>query len=75
MKKVMKLSESAVGYSRKGLRKIKDEELEQCCNVLHMDGMPCVYTDEEFRQILTDAEREGNASDEDVRGFFAKWGI
>lgn len=38
---------------------------------LQIGSMPCVYTDDEFRQVLKRAESGGNAIDEEVRKFFA----
>lgn len=82
-----KLSEPTVGYCRAGLQDLKErliasiescvsvEDLEQCMGILQMDSMPCVYTDDEFRQVLKRAEAEGNANDEEVRKFFAGWGV
>ncbi len=37
--------------------------------------MPGIYTDEEFAEELRLSELEGAASDEEVREFFAKWGV
>ncbi|MDE7073462.1 MAG: hypothetical protein K2O69_00175 [Odoribacter sp.] len=82
----MKVSEPAVGYnssSLQGLRerliasigKTTDEsKLEQCMEVLHREEMPGIYTDEEFAEELRLSETGGNATEEEVNAFFAKWG-
>ena len=40
-----------------------------------MEIMPCVYSDEEFAEVVKQSEESGNASEEKVKAFFAKWGI
>ncbi len=37
--------------------------------------MPCVFTDEEFKRELEESEASGNASKEEVKAMFAKWGV
>ena len=69
-----KLSEPTVGYGRAGLQDLK-ERLIASVEARGMNSMPWVYTDEEFRQVLKRTETEGNASDEEVRKFFAGWGV
>ena len=80
------LRDPAVSYCNAGLQDLKDrliasiercgdeEGLEQCTGILHTDTMPCVYTDNEFIQVLAEAETGGNACEEDVRRLFAGWG-
>ena len=51
-----------------------EEKLERCLEVLHEDSMPCVYSDEEFAEVVKQSEESGNASEEKVKAFFAKWG-
>lgn len=81
------LSEPIAGYGKENLLSLKErliasvnscssaEDLERCMEILRMDSMPCVYTDDEFRQVLMRAEIEGNAGECEVRKFFAGWGI
>lgn len=38
---------------------------------LQIGSMPCIYTDDDFRQVQKRAESGGNAIDEEVRNFFA----
>lgn len=38
---------------------------------LQIGSMPCIYTDDDFRQVQKRAESGGNAIDEEVRKFFA----
>ncbi len=37
--------------------------------------MPCIYTDEEFEEILRQSELDSPASEEEIRALFAKAGI
>ena len=81
------LRDQAVSYCPTELQDLKnrliasiercgDEKgLEQCAGILHTDTMPCIYTDNEFIQVLADAETGGNACEEDVRRLFAGWGV
>lgn len=82
----MKVSEPAVAYNTSRIQGLKnrimaslntvndEERLRQCLELLHADEMPCVYTDEEFAEELRLSEASGNATDEEVKAFFAKWG-
>ena len=81
------LRDPAVSYCPTELQDLKDrliasiercgdeKGLEQCAGILHTDTMPCIYTDNEFIQVLADAETGGNACEEDVRRLFAGWGV
>jgi hypothetical protein len=51
------------------------EKLQECMEVMLADTMPCVYTEEEFDQILAESEAGGNAEPEEVKEFFAQWGL
>lgn len=50
------------------------DKLERCLEVMGDNAMLCTYTDEEFSKVLIDSEASGNASEEEVQVFFAKWG-
>ena len=51
-----------------------DEKTQkQCLMLLHASGMPCVYTDAEFKQVLELSEAEGLAADEEVEVMFSRW--
>lgn len=41
--------------------------------IKNVQSMPCSYTDEEFEQILQEAEKGPYVSDEVVRKMFAAW--
>lgn len=83
----MKVSESVVAYQSSYLQSLKnklvasidqtndEEKLQQCLELMYVDSMPCVFTDEEFKRELKESEASGNASDEEVRAMFAKWGL
>ena len=83
----MKVSEPAVAYNTPYLQGLKnrliasidattdEEKLQECLELLHEDAMPCVFTDEEFRHELEESEAGGNASNEEVKAMFAKWGL
>ncbi|WP_455590544.1 hypothetical protein [Bacteroides sp.] len=83
----MKVSESSVAYQSTYLQSLKNrlitfidetndqDKLEQCLELLYADSMPGVYTDEEFTEVLKRSEASGNASEEEVKAVFAKWGI
>lgn len=51
-----------------------EDKLEQCVELLYEDSMPCRFTEEELDEVIRHSEASGNASPEDVRAFFAKWG-
>ena len=84
---IMKVSEPAVAYNTSYLQGLKnrliasidetndEEKLQECLELLHESFMPCVFTDEEFKRELEESEASGNASDEEVRAIFAKWGL
>lgn len=83
----MKVSEPAAAYQSTYLQSLKSrlitsidetndqDKLEQCLELLYADSMPGVYTDEEFTEVLKNSEASGNASEEEVKAIFAKWGI
>lgn len=83
----MKVSEPAVAYNTPNLQYLKnrlitfigetndEDKLQQCLELLYTDSIPCVFTDGEFRHELKESEASGNASDEEVKAGFAKWGI
>ena len=82
----MKVSEPAVAYNTPNLQGLKnrliasidattdEEKLQECLELLHEDTMPCCFTEEEFDEVIRHSEASGNASEEDVKNFFAKWG-
>lgn len=49
--------------------------LEQCLMLLQQKSMPCVYTDEEFIQVLAEAETSGFIEHEEALKEFEKWGF
>lgn len=51
------------------------ELLEQCLGLLQRKPRPCVYTDEEFVQVLAEAEASGYVAHEDALKEFEKWGF
>lgn len=58
------------------IEKTTDEEmLEQCLGLLQRKPIPCVYTDEEFVQILAEAEASGYMEHEEALKEFEKWGF
>ena len=60
----------------KAVNEMDDEDrLMECLQVLHVDTMPCVYTDEEFEKVLEESERRGYVTHEDALRYFAQWGI
>ncbi len=83
-----KVSEPAVAYNTPYLQGLKnriiasldtttdEEKLQRCLELLNEDTMqmPGIYTEEEFDEVIRLAEVSGNASEEDVKAFFAKWG-
>jgi lipid II:glycine glycyltransferase (peptidoglycan interpeptide bridge formation enzyme) len=83
----MKVSEPAMAYSANSLQQLKDKliatidassdtkTLEQCLELLHAsdNGMPCVFTDEEFEEELRLSEESGYASEQDLKRCFGKW--
>lgn len=83
----MKVSEPAIAYNTHSLQSLKnrliasidattdEDKLQECLELLHEDTMPCCFTDEEFDEVIRRSEASGNASEEDVRSFFAKWGL
>jgi hypothetical protein len=83
----MKVSEPAIAYNTSYLQGLKnrlitaidesrdEEKLQECLELLYADGMPCMFTDEEFKRELEESEASGNASDEEVKAMFAKWGL
>ncbi len=42
----------------------------------HVDysTMPGIYSDTEFEEVVRKSERSGNATNEEMRAMFAKWG-
>lgn len=83
---IMKVSEPAVAYNTSRLQGLKnrliasidnttdEDKLQQCLELLYADEMPGVYTDEEFAEELKLSEAGGNATKEEVKAFFKKWG-
>jgi hypothetical protein len=83
----MKVSEPAATYHTPNLQGLKnkiissidatndEKKLQECLELLYADDMPCVFTDEEFKRELEESEASGNASDEEVKAMFAKWGV
>lgn len=83
----MKVSEPAIAYNTPCLQGLKnrliiaidesrdEEKLQECLELLHVDDMPCVFTDKEFKRELEESEASGDASDEEVKAVFAKWGL
>lgn len=51
------------------------ELLEQCLGLLQRKPRPCVYTDEEFVEVLAEAEAGGYVAHEDALKEFEKWGF
>lgn len=49
--------------------------LEQCLGLLQRKPMPCIYTDEEFIQVLADAENSGYIEHDEALKEFEKWGF
>lgn len=82
----MKFSEPAIVHNTHSLQGLKnrliasinattdENKLQECLELLHEDTMPCCFTDEEFGEEIRRSEVSGNASEEDVKSFFAKWG-
>ena len=80
-------AESAVAYNANYLQGLKsrlmttiekstDEAmLEQCLGLLQRKPMPCIYTDEEFVQVLAEAEASGYIEHEEALKEFEKWGF
>lgn len=83
----MMASEPAVAYNVNYLQGLKnrlittiekstDEDmLEQCLGLLQHKPIPCVYTDEEFAQVLAEAETSGYIEHEEALKEFKKWGF
>jgi len=81
----MKVSEPTANYGVSNIQGLKnriiasidktDDEgkLQECLEVLTGNDIPCVYSDEEFENILMEAEASGYASEEEVKAMFAKW--
>ncbi len=42
---------------------------------MHCNNMPCCFTEEEFDEEVRLSEASGNASNEEVRDFFAQYGL
>ncbi|MCD8182123.1 MAG: hypothetical protein LUE99_02455 [Bacteroides sp.] len=82
----MKVSEPAVAYNTSSLQGLKnrliasidnttdEDKLQQCLELLYADDMPCAFTEEELDEVIRHSEASGNASKEDVKAFFSKWG-
>ncbi len=82
------LSEPVVAYNTPYLQGLKnriiasldtttdEEKLQRCLELLNEDEMqrPGIYTDEEFDEVIRHSEASGNASEENVKAFFSKWG-
>lgn len=83
----MKASEPTAAYQSSYLQGLKNrlitfidetneqEKLEQCLELLYADSVPGIYTDEEFSEVIRKSEASGNASPEEVKACFAKWGL
>ena len=81
----MKVSEPTANYGVSNKQRLKnriiasidktDDEgkLQECLEVLTGNDIPCVYSDEEFENILMEAEASGYTSEEEVKAMFAKW--
>ncbi len=82
----MKVSEPMAAYNTPYLQGLKNriishldyetsaDKLEQCLELLYEDAMPCRFTEEELDEVIRRSEASGNASDEDVKAFFGRWG-
>lgn len=80
-------SEPVVTYHTTNLQRLKnrlkitiEEEtdetmLRQCLELLQRTHMPCIYTDEEFAQVVTDSEASGYLTHEEALRKFEKWGF
>lgn len=54
----------------------KIDKLEECLGILTSDEIPCIYSDEKFKEEVELAEKEGFVSDEEFkRTCFEKWGV
>ena len=83
----MVVAEPAVAYNINYLQGLKrrlmasieestDEDmLEQCLGLLQRKTIPCTYTDEEFVQVLAEAEASGYVTHEEALKEFEKWGF
>ncbi len=81
-----KVSEPAAAYNSTYVQGLKNriiscidyttdaEKLEQCLELLYADSMPCRFTEEELDEVIRRSEASGNATDAEVKSFFAKWG-
>lgn len=81
----MKVSEPSTAYNASNLQRLKEEliasidatndekTLKQCLMLLHASGMPCVYTDAEFKHVLELSEAEGLAAGEEVEVLLSRW--
>lgn len=81
----MKVSEPSTAYNASNLQRLKEEliasidatddekALKQCLMLLQASGMPCVYTDAEFKQVLELSEAEGLAAGEEVEVLLSRW--
>lgn len=81
-----KVSEPAVAYNTPYLQGLKDriiasldvttdeEKLQRCLELLYESEMPCRFTEEELDEEIRLSEASGNASEEKVNAFFARWG-
>ncbi len=82
----MKIKEPAVAYNTQYLQGLKNQlisyidqttdesKLKRCLELLHGNDMPCCFTEEELDEVIRRSEASGNASDEEVKAFFARWG-
>ena len=50
-----------------------EERLMECMELLHADTMPCVYTDEEFEEIVRQALTDSWMENEDVERIIEEW--
>lgn len=83
----MGAAEPAVAYNLDYLQGLKsrlmasieestDEDmLEQCLGLLQRRPIPCTYTDEEFAQVLAEAEASGYVTHEEALKEFERWGF
>ncbi len=70
------VSEPTVAYGRETYRQDTACTWHDCTDDSHVDysTMPCIYSDEEFEEVVRQSERRGNATNEEMRATFAKWG-
>ena len=83
----MKVSEPAINYNTPYLQGLKnriiafidrtsdEEKLEKCLEFLHLDTMPCRFSEEELDAEIRLSKSSGYMTQEEALAEFAKWGF